>query len=223
MECELTRDPCISERLTCKSSIQAPASVAAPPGQQLFTTADVCFSHHTLWEETAAIVQTRSLNGHQGVFAGNPSWFLIFTIQLHLQVVFVKCLMVKRWEGMQGMRVAAEPPFRTSLCYRVHHDTEWHCVAPPPVFLMLRHLSTITISCTGGGSCTIFPFSLVKPQCFAQYLVILRSSTLSPSHRFICWPDYTDHVYKVVQLDGKQRRLSNQSLKFSCKRALDIM
>ena len=26
---------------------------------------------------------------------------------------------------MQGMRVAAEPPFRTSLCYRVHHDTEW--------------------------------------------------------------------------------------------------
>ena len=27
---------------------------------------------------------------------------------------------------MQGMRVAAEPPFRTSLCYRVHHDTEWH-------------------------------------------------------------------------------------------------
>ena len=125
MECELTRDPCISERLTCKSSIQAPASVAAPPGQQLFTTADVCFSHHTLWEETAAIVQTRSLNGHQGVFAGNPSWFLIFTIQLHLQVVFVKCLMVKRWEGMQGMRVAAEPPFRTSLCYRVHHDTEW--------------------------------------------------------------------------------------------------
>ena len=26
---------------------------------------------------------------------------------------------------MQGMQVAAEPPFRTSLCYRVHHDTEW--------------------------------------------------------------------------------------------------
>ena len=24
---------------------------------------------------------------------------------------------------MQGMRVAAEPPFRTSLCYRVRHDT----------------------------------------------------------------------------------------------------
>ena len=34
--------------------IQAPASVAAPPGQQLFTTADVCSSHNTLWEETAA-------------------------------------------------------------------------------------------------------------------------------------------------------------------------
>ena len=27
---------------------------------------------------------------------------------------------------MQGMRVAAEPPFRTSLCYRVRHDTGWH-------------------------------------------------------------------------------------------------
>ena len=24
------------------------------------------------------------------------------------------------------MRVAAEPPFRTSLCYRVRHDTDWH-------------------------------------------------------------------------------------------------
>ena len=23
------------------------------------------------------------------------------------------------------MRVAAEPPFRTSLCYRVRHDTDW--------------------------------------------------------------------------------------------------
>ena len=31
---------------------------------------------------------------------------------------------------MQGMRVAAEPPFRTSLCYRVHHDTKWQFVSP---------------------------------------------------------------------------------------------
>ena len=53
------------------------------------------------------IVQTQSLNGHQGVFAGNPSWFLRFTIQLHLQVVFVKCLMVKRWERGKNARNAS--------------------------------------------------------------------------------------------------------------------
>ena len=53
------------------------------------------------------IVQTQSLNSHQGVFAGNPSWFLRFTIQLHLQVVFVKCLMVKRWERGKNARNAS--------------------------------------------------------------------------------------------------------------------
>ena len=48
--------------------IQAPASVAARPGQQLFATADVCSSHNTLWEETAAICLNSQFKRSPGGF-----------------------------------------------------------------------------------------------------------------------------------------------------------
>ena len=116
-----TRDSLINKRLTCRSSTQAPASVASPPEQQLCTTADVCFfSQHPVRGEQQ-FVQTHGLNDHHWFLQGIQvqvvdSWHSQYNFIS--KVVFVKLsVWWWRWNGMQGMQVAAgaafAPPYAT--------------------------------------------------------------------------------------------------------------
>ena len=145
--------------------------------------------------KTAAICSNSRFKRSPGVFAGNPScWFLAFTIQLHLQVVFVK---LSVWWQRGGVE-CKECKWRRS---RFPHllmlpSAPWHRMAIVALVTFVRFFSRVRFQMHPQIVCSmrcivtlvafICPFSIVH-----RTIHSFRRSVHSEDKMLTAWLDFT--------------------------------